>query len=230
VKNRQRSVALFDFDKTIYNEHSFFSLTKYFLDMGLLSKEVGEKVNAEVGLYKQKIQNYSETANKLLRIFGDGLRGKKYIEVLSLTEKFFEMNKANIYPYFEQILPKLRETHDVMLITVNVQMVAEVVVKRFGLDGYLSTQFEVVDGLFTGKILSTLADGKKVVEKLVESYSGETMAFGDSENDIEMLERVKHAICINPSEELRETALKRGWLVVSDQTAEKAILRLLKQD
>ena len=98
----------------------------------------------------------------------------------------------------------------------------------FDLDGYLCTNFEVVDGVFTGSILNSLADGKHVVEELLSNYDNNNFAFGDSENDIGMLERVKNPVCINPTEKLLEVAKEKGWMVVNDDDAYEKVSKLLK--
>jgi phosphoserine phosphatase len=215
----KRSVALFDLDKTIYNDHSFFGIVKFLADEGVINVSTWEEVSAELGKYKGKVQTYSETANKLLEIFARSLSGKSEVDVREATAKFFDNNRGNFYSYFEKILPKLKKTHEVWLVTTNIHIAAEVVVKMFELDGYISTQFEVVEGRFTGRILSTLANGKSVVEGLLTKYAGESLAFGDSENDIEMLSRVNTAVCVNPSAELRAEALKRDWVITTDGEA-----------
>ena len=228
--NQNKSIALFDIDKTIYNEHSFFAATKFLIDKGLLPDDTWTKIEQELGKYTQKIQTYSFTANNLLKIFVVALAGKNYDVIMKATKEFFDQNQANFYPYFKNILPILKQTHDVYLITTNSQMVAETVKAGFGLDGYLCTNFEVVDGIFTGEVLNSLADGKHIVEDLLPKYGGNTMAFGDSENDIGMLEKVTTPICINPSPELLAHATENGWLVTSDSEAENLILGILKKE
>jgi HAD superfamily phosphoserine phosphatase-like hydrolase len=221
----KKSLALFDLDKTIYNDHAFFGATKFLADEGVLSANTWVDVTTELGKYKNKSQTYSQTANNLLGIFARDLRGKDEMEIKNLVKDFFEANNANFYAYFEYLLPRLKKTHKIYLITNNFQPVAQAVVDRFGLDGYISTEFEVVEGRFTGLVQRSLADGKRVVEELLVKYGGETMAVGDSENDMEMLARVKHAVCINPSDELKVEALKRGWMITTDKTIEDDLAR-----
>lgn len=222
-----KSIAVFDLDKTIYNEHSFFGSTKYIVDAGILPSEAWDKLTEELSKYRKKLQTYAVTANNLLAIYAQALTGREYGLVLVKTREFFEKNMQNFYGYFGQILPELKKTHAVYLVTTNSQMVAEVVVKLFGLDGYLCSKFEVADGVFTGKVKNTLADGKQSVQKLLDKFGGETMGVGDSENDIEMLARVKHPLCFQPSEELRVEAGKRGWRVVDEKNAAKTIIDLV---
>jgi len=217
-----RKVAIFDLDKTIYRAHSFFELAA--------NEGFYPEMMVEYKKYKASEQDYSTTALNLLQILATGLIGKNYEDELAKTEKFFENNQQNFFPYFEAILPKLKETHDVFLATTNTQMVAEIIKRKFGLAGYISTEFEVIDGKFTGKILSTLATGKKSVKSLVDQYGvNGSIAVGDSENDIEMLKLVERAVCINPSEELKAVATEKNWIVTTDTQAESEFGWILGQ-
>lgn len=73
----------------------------------------------------------------------------------------------------------------------------------------------------------TVADGKHVVSEILAKYDGGSIAVGDSENDIGMLEQVVYPFCINPSPELLEVAEKRGWKVVTDKNAGEELLGVL---
>ncbi len=223
----KKQVALFDIDKTIYNQHSFFPAAKFLIKKGLFLEETWSLIEVQMTKYASKEQSYSDTANNLLAIFGKALEGKKYIEVFSAVQDFFAETKDNFYQYFRDILPALKATHDIYLVTTNSQMFAGVVKEIFGLDGYLCTNYEVFDGVFTGKILNSLADGKHVVEELLTKYEGKSIAVGDSENDIGMLEKVAYPICINPTDELLKHAQEKGWLIVNESSAYGKISEIL---
>jgi len=50
----------------------------------------------------------------------------------------------------------------------------------------------------------------------LEAYPYEgSLGFGDSEGDIELLNMVAHAFCINATEGLRGVAAARGWHIVT---------------
>ncbi len=227
--NTKKSIALFDLDMTIFKEYSIFSLTKYLVKEKVLEESVFAKMLEKSKEYKEGLISYSETAVFLLQIWAESLKGVNYNDVKEKTKDFFGENKDNFYSYFEQLLPELKKTHEIYLVTAGPQFVSEVIKEKFEMDGFLSTEFEVLDGKFTGNIMSSLADGKHVVENLLSRYSGNNFAFGDSENDIGMLERVKNPVCINPTEKLLEVAKERGWLVVSDLDAYEKVTELLNK-
>ncbi len=223
-----RSVALFDLDKTIYNTHTFFPILKWFADRGLVSQKSHEAVMEELVRHRRGETTYTDAARAMFAIMGEEVKGKSEKEFIEDIAEFFKNNLSNFYPYFAEILPKLKESHDVFLITTNVGQVAEAVKEMFELDGVICTNFEVKNGKFTGKMLTTLADGKHVVSDLLKKYGKGSIAVGDSENDIGMLELVDHPFCINPSPELLPVARKRGWKIVTDKNAGEEISKVLE--
>jgi HAD superfamily phosphoserine phosphatase-like hydrolase len=227
--NTKKSIALFDLDMTIFKEYSIFSLTKYLVKEKILEEYVFAKMLEKSKEYKDGLISYSETAVSLLQIWAESLKDVNYNDVKEKTKDFFEENIDKFYSYFEQLLPELKKTHVVYLVTAGPQFVSEAIKEKFEMDGFLSTEFEVLDGKFTGSITSSLADGKQIVGDLLSKYEGDNFAFGDSENDIGMLERVKNPVCINPTEKLLELAKERGWLVVSDAEAYEKVAELLNK-
>ncbi len=228
-----KKVAFFDIDKTIYNTHSFFQLAEYEIGKGRVKQETWDKIQKLLVRYKSGELTYSVTANMLLEDFASDLKDQKYIDLIEDVKEFFVSNLKNFYPYFEEILPKLKETHDIYIITTNAQYVAKTIVDHFGLTGFISSEFEVIDGLFTGKILKSLANGKSMVSDILAKYGkGGSIAVGDSENDIGMLELVEYPVCISPSEELKKHASSNNWVMTDPEQATKifnTILDSIKQ-
>lgn len=225
---KHKSIAFFDIDGTIYSNHSFLEMIKEGTDNGLFSKSTWLAILEDLALYKSGHQDYSTTAEKLINIWVKDLKGLEYKTAYDLSVRFFENHREHFYPYFEQILPKLKETHQVYLVTTNTQFVAEAIVKLFELDGYISTVFEVKNGKFTGEILSSLAEGKDIVETLINKDNFDrSIACGDSENDIMMLNKVKYPVCMNPDKELRNFAEINDWVITNPEEATEAFYKIL---
>ncbi len=219
---------MFDLDRTIYPTHSFFEVVEDQVNCGLIDKGVLDQIHSLMVKYKAGEQAYTQTATELLRAWAVSLVGMEYELVLGKTKEFFETRRDKFYRYFEEVLPLLKQTHDVYIVTTNAQMVADTVAKQFELKGYISSEFEIVGGKFSGKISSTLAGGKGVVTDLVSRYFGASIAVGDSGNDIEMLKLVRYPICYSPDEELAGVARMSGWMVTDENSAAGDITDLLK--
>ncbi len=225
-----KKVAFFDLDKTIYNAHSFFQLVEHEIEQGRVKQKTWEKIQKILSDHESGGLSYSMATNMLLKNFALDLEGQKYTNLLEDVKEFFMKNLQNFYPYFKEILPKLKKTHDIYIITANAQFVAEAIVDQFGLVGFVSSEFEVEKGLFTGKVLKSLANGKSMVLGILTKFGkSDSIAVGDSENDIGMLELVEFPICINPSEELKNHANKHNWIVIDPNQATKTLNNILDQ-
>ncbi len=225
----KRSVALFDFDKTIYKDFSIFTSTRYLIDQGYLETLVEVEMMEEYGKYKLGVKDYKQTAEEMIKIQAKAMEGLDFSVMRDKMIDFFAENEDRYFSYFEKILPKLKETHDVYLVTASSQLVAEAIEKRFGLDGHLSTIYGVADGRLTGEVeMSLVGEKGKEIEELLIKYEGKTMAFGDSDSDIEMLEMVDIPVCIEPTGKLKEMAEEKGWLTVTEESANEKILKVLE--
>ena len=108
-----------------------------------------------------------------------------------------------------------------VLLTSSSPYASECAVERFGLDGYLSTRFEVRDGRMTGRVERPICYGAGKVT-LAERYAREhgirleeSAFYTDSTTDVPMLERVGSPYAVHPDTRLRLTALRRGWPVLN---------------
>ena len=72
--NTKRSIALFDIDKTIYNQHSFFPAAKFLIEKGVFTAETWPRIESELEKYNSKLQEYSITANNLQLWHSESIR------------------------------------------------------------------------------------------------------------------------------------------------------------
>ena len=99
-----------------------------------------------------------------------------------------------------------------IVITVGPKQVAKVVCDIWGFDNYYGSNYEVIEGVFTGKILDYI-DAEQKVECLRDfcKYNGiqpdECIAVGDGSTDIPIFEYCGKSIAINSSEKVRKHAM-----------------------
>lgn len=224
-------VALLDFDNVIYRGHSVFDIIQSQERDGYMQPVVWRPVSEQLERYKKQEATYKEAADKMLDAWAKGLRGKSYQSAVDNVQGFFDSNPDKFFGWFEQIKPSLSKQYDIFIISTNYQFIAEAVVSRFGLSGHISSEAEVEDGVFTGRVQKSLAGNKGEVVTLLESYPREgSIGVGDSENDTEMLERVETPICFRPDEKLSAIARKRDWKVVDEDSVLEVFQDILRQD
>ena len=79
----------------------------------------------------------------------------------------------------------------------------------------IGTQIEVVNGRLTGEIIGQLNVGQPKVDKLQRLPGKLVAAYGDTMRDIPMLEMAETAVAVHPDAILRETAVQRGWRILT---------------
>jgi phosphoserine phosphatase len=87
-------------------------------------------------------------------------------------------------------------------------------------DYIIATEFEEINGIYTGGIKFPLVNGNAKKERIIELSKKlnidlkKSKAFGDSLLDLEMLKIVGEAIVVNPKEDLRKISEKCGWKII----------------
>lgn len=212
---KERQIALYDIDKTSYKDFLLLDLVRYQFDKGILPEPIFQAIKKGLDLYNQKKSTYEQMANNALKYWPRGLRGRTLEEVANNTREFFRTEGKKFLPFVQESIDLLKPTHDTYFVTAEPQFVAQETMSIHQATGYFSTIFEIKDGVFTGNTASSLAtkgDKGNVLKQLLLTHSKEqSFAFGDSDNDIEMLAGVEYPICVNPNAELTKTATEKGW-------------------
>lgn len=153
--------------------------------------------------------SYEKALDQLLRIHAFGLRGQSEAEVKNHAEKFVQQHDGIFRKFGGTVINLLRDSYDQIIVTAEPRYMAEVVQEHFKMDGAISTQYEIVNGKFTGEIASSLTDLDSKLKSL--ENRGIHIAFGNTEGDIEMLRHAEYPFCICPTPGLRLIAIKENW-------------------
>ena len=108
-----------------------------------------------------------------------------------------------------------------VIITATNSFVTGPIAKAFNADELIATEPEIIDGRYTGRVAGTPCfQGGKItrLNQWLESTShnlDDSIFYSDSHNDISLLERVTTPVAVDPDDELKAIALKRGWEIRS---------------
>jgi phosphoserine phosphatase len=100
------------------------------------------------------------------------------------------------------------------------QPAAEILAETLGMDGAIGTRWEIVDGLYTGRLDGPFAYGEGKATRLREFAAErgidlrESWAYSDAASDLPMLEAVGHPVAVNPDAALAEIAKRENWDVL----------------
>ena len=216
----ERNLAIFDLDNTILNGDSDYSWINFLIEKGFVDKDEYERKNKYFyDQYYQGKLNYDEWAEFALTT----IKGKKPEEIEDILSKFlYEVIEPMINIYALKLLHDHSHNNDIMLLaSATNSVIVEPIAKRLGFKNVVSTEVEIIDEIYTGKVLGipALSEGKLIkvkewmLQNRIESFDN-TSFYSDSINDLPLLAAVSKPVAVNPDDMLRKECRKRSWEII----------------
>lgn len=209
--------AFFDFDGTVISGYSAFAFIEEQIKRGHLSpRELAELVGAmaSFGFGNMGFSAMMLASTQFLR----GIREDSYA---AFGRELFESHIARqIYPESRALVhAHLRKGHTVAIISSATPYQVEPAARDLGIEHVLCTRLEVEKGMFTGTVVRPTCFGQGKVDA-AETLAGDlgidldkSFFYSDSDDDIQLLERVGNPRPLNPNGKLLAIAEKRSWPV-----------------
>ncbi|MDH3274904.1 MAG: HAD-IB family hydrolase [Gammaproteobacteria bacterium] len=209
--------AFFDFDGTIISGYSAFAFIEEQIKRGHLSpRELVELVGAmaSFGLGNMGFSAMLMASTQFLR----GIREDSYA---AFGRELFASHIARqIYPESRALVhAHLRKGHTVAIISSATPYQVEPAARDLDIEHVLCTRLEIEKGEFTGRILrpTCFGEGKvRAAEALAEEHGVDletSYFYSDSDDDLQLLERVGNPRPLNPNNKLISIAERRNWPV-----------------
>jgi putative phosphoserine phosphatase/1-acylglycerol-3-phosphate O-acyltransferase len=207
--------ALFDFDGTIIAGYSAFALLQEKLERRELSAEqIIETANAMVqySLGSIGFSGLMSSAAGLVK----GISEESYRR---FGEELYEKHIARrIYPESRALIQAHQARgHTVAIVSSATPYQVEPSARDLDIAHVLCSKYEVENGVFTGNIVRPLCFGEGKVlaaEGLARSHGidlSRSFFYTDSDDDLELLERVGNPRPLNANATLQGIARQRGW-------------------
>ena len=209
--------AFFDFDGTVISGYSAFAFIEEQIKRGHLSpRELIELVGA-MGSFGLGKMGFSAMMLGMAQF----LRGVREDSYAAFGRELFESHIARqIYPESRALVEAhLRKGHTVAIISSATPYQVEPAAHDLNIENVLCTHLEVKKGMFTGAVIRPTCFGQGKVtaaESLVEKFGvdlDQSFFYSDSDDDIQLLERVGNPRPLNPNKKLLAIAENRGWPV-----------------
>ena len=209
--------AFFDFDGTLM---AGFSATEFFKEQikrGEMSVNDFVETVSTIGSFslgKIGFSGLMAASAKLMK----GVSEQSYIE---FGEDVYEKQIAKlIYPEARALVKAhLNKGHTVAIVSSATPYQVDPPARDLDIEHVLCSKLEVEDGEFTGNIVRPLCfgEGKVIAAESVAAEHAvdldDSFFYTDSNDDIELLERVGRPYALNPNSKLAEIAETRGWPV-----------------
>ncbi|NOY67429.1 MAG: HAD family hydrolase [Gammaproteobacteria bacterium] len=214
------TLSIFDLDNTLIDGDSDYLWGQFLVDNNIVDGQLYEQKNQEFyDQYKQGTLDIQEFLRFSLKPLSE-----HPTEQLLQWRKAFMLEK--IQPIILDKAVDLVEHHRqsgniLMIITATNHFVTQPIAEYFDVEYLLATNPEMIGGKYTGKVegIPCFQDGKVIrLQKWLDTHDADlndSWFYSDSHNDIPLLEKVSHAIAVDPDDSLREHATTQQWDIIS---------------
>ncbi|HLU31499.1 MAG TPA: HAD-IB family hydrolase [Acidimicrobiia bacterium] len=151
----------------------------------------------------------------------EAVQGHRREELTALNDDILPRLLASVRPETRQVVERHHETgRDTYIVSASPIEIVGPLGAALGMTGVIATESEVVDGVYTGRLLSEFCYGPGKVSRVVQLAEEKgydlrlCYAYSDSRSDLPLLELVGHPVAVNPDSTLRRVARSRNWPVV----------------
>ncbi len=212
------TAAFFDVDNTVIRGTSSFHLA-------LALRRAGFVRSRDLLIFAYHQSRYlasGENARRIQRIRTRALSliaGHSVAEVTAVGDEVWEqVLSLRIYDGTRRLIDDhLAAGHQVWFVSATPAEIGELIASRLGVTGALCTVAKHENGFYTGELVGPLMHGpnKAAAVRALAAAEGidleRSYAYGDSLNDVTMMEAVGHPCPINPDGRLRRHAQDVGW-------------------
>jgi HAD superfamily hydrolase (TIGR01490 family) len=218
---RHRPAAFFDLDGTLIPGSANIPLARAAFAAGFVGKrELARDLRNGISflLKGASDERSAQVRDRILR----AVAGHPASDVEALADVFMADLVASIQPRMRAVLDQHAAAgHDRVVLSASPTEIVSRLAAEAGLEhGSGTTSERDTEGVYTGRLSGPFCYGIGKAEVLgaVAAERGYDLAasyaYSDSVSDEPMLRAVGHPVAVNPEPELREIALREGWLVL----------------
>jgi len=217
-------IAFFDIDGTLFRSSLLIELVEALVREGIFPKDAPEHYTAAHEAWLARSGSYEAYIAAVVETFLQHIRGVSYGTFADIGRAVVHSQEQYVYRYTRDLIARLKkEGYYLVAISQSPKTILDAFCESYGFDKVYGRVYEIgPQDRFTGVVTdehlisnkATIA--RRVIEKLGASLEG-SVAVGDTEGDIPLLELVETAICFNPNKTLYAHARMQGWKVVVER-------------
>ena len=214
------SLAIFDLDNTLLGGDSDYLWGSFLIEHGIVERALYERENQR--FYDEYLIGTLDI-HAFLEFQLRPLAAHDMATLHAWRSQFLqEMIQPIILPRARDLVQRHRAQGDeLLIITATNRFITEPIAAEFGVSELLASDPELRNGRYTGRIEGVPCFREGKVTRLETWLGGRGVTlegswfYSDSHNDVPLLEKVSHAVAVDPDEKLQRHALQQGWPIIS---------------
>lgn len=219
-----RPFAVFDIDGTIIRWQLYHAIADALAKTGHIDADLFKQAREARMQWKKRVGDdaFKEYEEKLVGIYDKALVTLSADDFMAAVGQVFDEYKQQTYIYTRDLIRSLQEKNYLLFaISASQEEVVEMLARYYGFDAWAGSKYPRQGNHFTGKKVPLKRDLKvKTLQRFIEQFDATnrgSIAVGDSDSDIPMLETVEQPIAFNPDKKLFQHADKQGWKIVLER-------------
>lgn len=222
-KSMEKRFAVFDIDGTVLRWQFYHAIVHQLIKQGVIDKQIGKSVNNARMTWKQRKHHNSfrDYEDILYHAYLDAVTTISIADFTSAVDSVFDTYKDQVYTYSRDLIKKLQsEGYTLFAISGSHEEIVKKFGEYYGFDAVVGTHYVRGKDGFTGEEVDIVKRKGELLKEFVASHNvswDKSIAVGDSNSDIAMLELVENPIAFNPNKDLYDTAKSKGWKIVVER-------------
>jgi HAD superfamily hydrolase (TIGR01490 family) len=220
-----KPVAFFDIDGTLFRSSLLVELVDALIAHGVFPASVRTHYLTEKEAWQNREGTYDAYIGGVIDAFLSHLKGVHYGTLADVGKSVVAAHQKRVYRYTRDLVKQLAgDGYTVIAISQSPKTILDTFCKEYGFDKVYGRIYEIgPQDRFTGQVSEEhiIENKAKVVDRVLERHADLTLrgsiAVGDTDGDIPLLEKVERPICFNPNQALFDEAVRRGWEVVVER-------------
>lgn len=219
-----RKFAVFDIDGTLIRWQLYHAVADELARHGHFGAAEYQTVKDARMTWKRREgeDSFKQYERALVRLMDQAMIGLSTTEMEAACQTVIQEYRDQVYIYTRDLIRELKNKGYLLFtISASQSLIVKLLAEYYGFDDYGGSEYEVKHGVFTGKKEVLKHERKpEYLRGLVAKHNAtftDSVAVGDSESDIPMLEAVKNPIAFNPTQLLYGHARANNWKIVIER-------------
>ena len=220
-----KPVAFFDVDGTIFRSSLLIELVDELVREGVFPADVQSGYAGAYAAWQAREGTYDSYIAAVIETFLTHIKGVHYGVLADVGRRVAALTSKQVYTFTRDYLQELKSQGYVLVaISQSPKTVLDEFCRQYGFDKVYGRMYEIgPQDCFTGEVIDVhlIENKSNIVNRVFERHPELTregsIAVGDTDGDIPLLESVEKPVCFNPNQALFDHAQTQGWKVVVER-------------
>lgn len=220
-----KPVAFFDIDGTIFRSSLLIELVEKLIEDGIFPESSRSTYEASQLSWQSREGSYEEYIADVVESFMLHIQGVHYGDFADIGRRVVAVQSKRVYRYTRDLIAELKaNNYYLVAVSQSPKTILDDFCFQYGFDKVYGRIYEIgPQDRFTGEVSEKhLIENKANIVKRVFDRNDDltrtgSIAVGDTEGDISLLESVERGICFNPNQALYNHAKRQGWDIVVER-------------